>query len=107
MLMAYYEELMSYPMHFLWCRAYSHKWDPYSGISEKVRSAYHFTSLRCTSCHGHRFDWEDAFGNVFDRDYDMPEGYSLSGGYTKADYKRELWRREKEANGGKRKKVSA
>lgn len=78
---------------FVRCRTYGHSWDEYTPLTRPSRVFNWQTHLRCTRCQTQRHDSYNARGEVEQREYVYPDGYSLAEKMTRAEFRLELRRR--------------
>jgi hypothetical protein len=75
------------------CRTFGHAWDEFYPIGMRRPSFGFRFSLRCVRCTAERHDLCDSAGNLLQREYRHPDGYSLADAPTRAEFRVELHRR--------------
>jgi hypothetical protein len=98
------------PTAYVYCRALLHAWDeiPYDGNApthwrSNLRSVS-IVQLRCTRCGTQRYDiWSNITGEVIERKYATPEGYSLPKGEGRKVLIRREYLSRRDSNGRRRK----
>jgi len=92
---------------YIECRALLHAWDeiPYDGDGPRAWKPTRSVAIllfRCVRCGTKRYDiWSNVTGDLVDRAYRTPEGYSLPKGYGRKVYVRKAYLQETQRPKGK------
>lgn len=79
---------------FIGCREVGHAWEP-GGFDERPGTFGVARVLKCLRCPASRHDIYNYRGELLSRQYKYPDGYQIKGGgFTRTDFREELFRRE-------------
>lgn len=88
-------DLTTFPDTYIRCRTLGHRWEDFVPVGMPKPWYGHRVSLLCTSCGMERHDLIDTHGDVGNRNYRAPDGYTITGGAPdRADFRLEMIRRK-------------